>query len=103
MPFVEEKDITYLEGKCVDFNTEYPIFLSEIYLFLQKRWPEKYHQDLKPLLNGNIDDFNTKIGYPSIGAYHILDDSFTSCWDDIDILYNNSKSLFGYFYRIQLN
>lgn len=102
MSFVKEKDIKYLEKQGVDFETEYPLFLTELYNFLKVVWPEMSHDDLTPLQNGNIDEFNKKIDYPSWGGYIILDDAFTAAWDHIHIMSNKSKALFGYFYGINL-
>ena len=102
MTFVTEKDIKYLEEKGVKFKQEYPIFLTELHNYLKAVWLEKYHDDLKPLQNGNIDEFNKKINYPSTGGYHILDNAFTASLEHIHIMSNNSRALFGYFYGIQL-
>jgi len=103
MPFVETKDIQELEKHGINFKEDYPIFLEELYNYLEDTWQTEYHQDLEPLKNGDIDGFNIKLNYPSWSGYYILDDSFTGPCENLDkLMSQKSKELFGYFYGFHL-
>jgi hypothetical protein len=102
--FVTEQDIKLLEEHGVDFKTEYPIFLTELHTYLKSVWSAQYHDQLEPLLDGNIDQFNKNIGFPSMGTAEILSNSFTAVSDeDINILSIDTRALIGYFYHIHLS
>lgn len=100
MTFIQKKDINYLTLKGVDFNTDFPVFLLELYNYLQTVWNKKYHYELAPLLHNNIDEFNKYINYPSHEGYEILSDSFINY--NSDIMSENSLKLLNYFYGIDI-
>lgn len=101
--FVTEQDIKLLEGHGVDFKTEYPIFLTELHTYLKSVWSAQYHGQLGPLLDGNIEQFNKNIGFPSEGTAEMLSNTFTEVSDeDMNLLSNNTMALIGYFYHIHL-
>jgi hypothetical protein len=101
--FVTKNDFKSMEEKGIDFNNEYPVFLTEFHNYLKSVWPVSYCHWITPLQNGNIEQFNANIGYPSNDTYYMLEDSFTAVSDeDMNLLSNNTMALIGYFYNIHL-
>ena len=97
-PFVTNKDYIELDTNDVTKKDIY-IFLNEIVDFFNQNWQEKYLINEYPK---SLEDLNKThlLDYPSIGGYHILEDTF--CQVDTSILSDKSISLLGYFYGIQL-
>jgi hypothetical protein len=99
--FVTANDIKSMEGKGIDFNNDYPVFLIEFHNYLQSVWPVSYCHWITPLQNGNIEQFNTNIGYPSNDTYYMLEDSF-KVYGHIHIMSHTSRILLEQLYGIHL-
>tara|TARA_B110000285_G_C14978503_1_gene540152 strand:- start:670 stop:990 length:321 start_codon:yes stop_codon:yes gene_type:complete len=99
--FVTTNDIKSMEGKGIDFNNDYPVFLTEFHNYLKSVWSVSYCHWITPLQNGTIEQFNANIGYPSNETYYMLDDSF-KVYGHIHIMSHTSRILLEQLYGIHL-
>ena len=63
----------------------------------------KSKNDIAPLLEFNIEEFNRNIKFPSFAAECELDSAFTGILEDDYEMSNASKEYLGYFYHIYLH
>jgi len=110
IPFITREDIDMFK----DFNNDYPKFCLEFHKYLTNRWVSqdgeeldeyqlKSKNDIAPLLNFDIEEFNSNIGFPSRIAKSDLDDAFTGIRVDDYKMSNISKEYLAYFYNIHLH
>lgn len=112
-PFITQEDIDKFE----DFNNDFPKFCLDFHRYLTVRWVGKNYQndeklnenqlksknDIAPLLEFNIEEFNRNIEFPSFSAEIRLDSAFTGILEDDYEMSNTSKEYLGYFYHIYLH
>jgi len=108
-PFITQEDIDKFE----DFNNDFPKFCLDLHQYLTIRWVGdgevldenqlKSKNDIAPLLNCDIEEFNRRIGFPSRIAETELDNAFTGIFEDDYKMSNTSKEYLGYFYHIYLH
>ena len=112
-PFITQEDI----DKFQDFNNDFPRFCLELHRYLTVRWVGKNYQnddklnenqlksknDISPLLNYDIEEFNRNIKFPSFAAECEFDSAFTGIFEDDYEMTNTSKEYLGYFYHIYLH
>ena len=108
--FITDEDIAEFE----DFNNDFPKFCKELHQYLTNRWVGdgevldedelKSKNDIAPLLNCDIEEFNRNIGYPSREAERELDAAFTGGIREGEFqLSDTSKEYLEYFYGIRLH
>tara|TARA_Y100000389_G_C17274746_1_gene419832 strand:+ start:110 stop:454 length:345 start_codon:yes stop_codon:yes gene_type:complete len=109
IPFITPEDINKFE----DFNNDFPKFCLELHQYLTNRWvgngevldenQVNSKNEIAPLLNYNIEEFNRNIGFPSRIAESELDNAFTSILEDDYQMTDTSREYLGYFYNIHLH
>ena len=109
IPFITQEDIDKFE----DFNNDFPMFCLDLHQYLTIRWVGdgevldedelKSKNDIAPLLNCDIEEFNRNIGFPSRIAESELDDAFTAIRVGDYKMSNTSKEYLAYFYNIHLH
>ena len=113
IPFITQKDMDKFE----DFNNDFPMFCQELHRYLTVRWVGKNYQndeklnetqlksknDIAPLLEFNIEEFNSRIGFPSRITETELDNAFTGILENDYEMSNTSKEYLAYFYHIYLH
>jgi len=99
--FISESDDAVFEENGIS-REDVGVFVKEIKTLFEKTWSDEYQYDLGKLSTGYISDLNKILNYPSLGGYHILEDSFTGPME-LDGFSDTSKSLLGYFYGIHLH
>ena len=107
--FITDEDVAKFE----DFNKTFPKFCRELHKYLTNRWVGNEEvldedqlnskNDIAPLLNCDIDEFNRNIGYPSREAERELNDAFTGIQEDEYEMSDTSKEYLEYFYGIRLH
>ena len=109
IPFITQEDM----DKFPNFNNDFPKFCMELHQYLTNRWVGdskeldetqlKSKNDIAPLLEFNIEEFNRNIEFPSRITETELDNAFTDILEDDYKMSNTSKEYLGYFYHIYLH
>ena len=102
-PFITNRDIekflTERENYDYNWDVDYINFMIEFSNYLYELWVPDNHDDIYPLVCGDIEGFNTIIDWPSPEADMIMDEILM---DDIDIMhkYLSQKSfeILNYLY-----
>ena len=95
MPFITEEDSANFTKMDIE------LFIKELIVYFNRVWFPDYRI---PDSITTLDEIHEEylLDYPSMGGYHIIDDSFTGLDCPIHLLSSTSKSLLDYFYGIHL-
>ena len=104
MVYFSEDDKRLLSTYGVKVEKHMPIFTKELYEYLKHNWSERFHEELEPLKNNDIDAFNKIIGFPGFKGFSIIDDSFTGTpKENSPSLSDTTRELIGWIYGIYLH
>ena len=105
-PIITYKDYETFVENDDDLQKCLRAFQADMPDYLRKRWRSEYEEEiLKIERAGNvIQTFNRSIGYPGYKGVAILDDMFTLVEEnDLDMLSDDTYTVLGYFYNIQMH
>ena len=105
-PFIRPNDYKEFEKHEDDLGRCLEAFKRDLPTFLRKNWQEQYEPDIQKIENSHnpIETFNKCINFPSNMSEAIIDDLFSGVDDEaLELLSDDTYSIFGYFYGIHLH